>query len=101
MFFQILDAGDLRQHAILVGGILYVGECQRFSKQLLALVALKRIALNDPAHPLRRQRVGVVLAFHQDELAVAAILAIGLKHSMSRGRRTGEAIKNYAVWIGC
>ena len=95
----------LRAHALVEGVVpvhqrrtqLIEGEAAaRAGHSTFALA----VAVDDPAHPLGGDGLGVVHHLHQNELAVPAVRLIHVQHSVRRRAGTGEGVENNGIWVG-
>ncbi len=97
---QPLGALDRVHPGQPLSGFLEMGERDFFFQQRLALRAFPSVTLDGAAHALGREAVGVVLAFDQDEAAVAAVFGVGLEHRVGGGAGAGEAVEDEGVGLG-
>lgn len=75
-------------------GLLQFRPGELLAQQLLALIAPEGVAVDDAAHALGGERVGVVLALDEDETAVAAVAGVGIEYCMGGGTRTCEGVEH-------
>ena len=87
----LLDCGHPGQPLM---GFLELGEGDFFFEQGFALRAAPGIAVDGAAHPFSGQPVSVILAFDQDEAAVATVFGVGPEHGVGGGAAAGEGVED-------
>ena len=79
---QVLDA--LNRLGKLLS-LLQLRPSELLTQKLGFLRTLERVALDDPAHPLGGQLVGIIFHLNENETAVTAVPLVGFQYGMGGG----------------